>query len=118
LHTVSTLGLGTCASPQMHTVTPLPPASTHPPPQTIGALDEKKREALEKTWRKVTTDFGAIFSTLLPGTTAKLEPLEGCSFMDGESLKGRVGGVLEVHWGAVRCSPAAALAACCICGST
>ncbi len=22
-------------------------------PQTIGALDEKKREALEKTWRKV-----------------------------------------------------------------
>lgn len=24
-----------------------------PPLQTIGALDEKKREALEKTWRKV-----------------------------------------------------------------
>ena len=56
----------------------------HHTTQTIGALDEKKREALEKTWRKVTTDFGAIFSTLLPGTTAKLEPQEGCSFMEGE----------------------------------
>jgi structural maintenance of chromosome 2 len=39
----------------------------------------------------VTTDFGAIFSTLLPGTTAKLEPVEGCSFMDGEGAEaGRV----------------------------
>ena len=114
----------------------------NPPPlcvslQTIGALDEKKREALEKTWRKVGAavegagaagwlgqrsdhglqtpllpwgtpgvhrskptrscahyrspppfgqvdgDFGAIFGTLLPGTTAKLEPQEGRSFMEG-----------------------------------
>lgn len=47
-------------------------------------MDEKKREALEKTWRKVNGDFGAIFSTLLPGTTAKLDPQEGCSFMEGE----------------------------------
>ncbi|GFS43399.1 structural maintenance of chromosomes (SMC) family protein [Actinidia rufa] len=29
------------------------------------------------------SDFGSIFSTLLPGTMAKLEPLEGCSFSDG-----------------------------------
>lgn len=107
-------------------------------PQTIGALDEKKREALEKTWRKVGAavegagaavwlgprsdhglqtpllpwgtaclertaasqlahvpatppfpqvdgDFGSIFGTLLPGTTAKLEPQEGRSFMEGAS---------------------------------
>ena len=33
------------------------------------------------------SDFGSIFSTLLPGTMAKLEPPEGCSFLDG----------LEVH---------------------
>ncbi|KAL4421732.1 hypothetical protein ABPG77_002348 [Micractinium sp. CCAP 211/92] len=61
--------------------------------QTIGALDEKKREALEKTWRKVNVDFGSIFSTLLPGTTAKLEPQEGCSFMEGLEVKVAFGGV-------------------------
>ena len=47
-------------------------------------LDEKKRVALENTWRKVNADFGSIFSTLLPGTTAKLEPQEGRSFLEGE----------------------------------
>ncbi len=50
----------------------------------IAELDEKKREALEKTWRKVNQDFGSIFSMLLPGTSAKLEPPEDCSFLDGE----------------------------------
>ena len=34
---------------------------------------------------QVNGDFGSIFSTLLPGTTAKLEPQEGCSFMEGEA---------------------------------
>lgn len=51
--------------------------------QVIAELDEKKREALEKTWLKVNADFGSIFSTLLPGTAAKLEPPEGASFLDG-----------------------------------
>lgn len=32
---------------------------------------------------QVNGDFGSIFSTLLPGTTAKLDPMEGCSFMEG-----------------------------------
>lgn len=54
----------------------------------IEELDEKKREALRATWQKVNTDFGAIFSTLLPGTMAKLEPPEGQTFLDG----------LEVRW--------------------
>ena len=49
----------------------------------IAELDEKKREALEKTWRKVDADFGSIFATLLPGTSAKLEPPEGASFLAG-----------------------------------
>ncbi len=51
--------------------------------QVIAELDEKKREALEKTWVKVNGDFGSIFSTLLPGTAAKLEPPEGGTFLDG-----------------------------------
>ena len=51
--------------------------------QVIAELDEKKREALERTWRRVNEDFGSIFSMLLPGTSAKLEPPEGGTFLDG-----------------------------------
>ncbi|KAG2388143.1 hypothetical protein C9374_000993 [Naegleria lovaniensis] len=40
----------------------------------IEDLDDKKKKAIEETWKKVNTDFGSIFSTLLNGTTAKLEP--------------------------------------------
>lgn len=54
--------------------------------QVIAELDEKKKEALEKTWTKVNQDFGAIFSTLLPGTSAKLEPPEDLSFLAGQQL--------------------------------
>jgi hypothetical protein len=52
--------------------------------QVIAELDEKKREALQVTWEKVNKDFGSIFSTLLPGTSAKLEPPEGKSFLAGQ----------------------------------
>jgi hypothetical protein len=51
--------------------------------QVIAELDEKKREALDKTWRKVDADFGSIFAMLLPGSSAKLEPPEGASFLAG-----------------------------------
>lgn len=40
----------------------------------IKELDAKKNEALKTTWVKVNKDFGSIFSTLLPGTHAKLDP--------------------------------------------
>ena len=49
----------------------------------IAELDEKKNEALRMTWAKVNTDFGSIFSTLLPGVHAKLVPSE-----DGRALTG------------------------------
>lgn len=39
------------------------------------------------------SDFGSIFSTLLPGTMAKLEPPEGCSFLDGLEVRVAFGGV-------------------------
>ena len=55
--------------------------------KVISELDEKKREALQLTWEKVTKDFGSIFSTLLPGTSAKLEPPEGCTVLDGLEVK-------------------------------
>ncbi|XP_008800994.2 structural maintenance of chromosomes protein 2-1-like [Phoenix dactylifera] len=55
--------------------------------KVIEELDEKKKETLQVTWAKVNKDFGSIFSTLLPGTMAKLEPPEGCSFLDGLEVR-------------------------------
>ena len=40
--------------------------------ETINFLNIKKNEELEKTWRVVSDECGQIFSTLLPGTQAKL----------------------------------------------
>jgi structural maintenance of chromosome 2 len=53
----------------------------------IEELDVKKMQALQTTWVKVNRDFGSIFSTLLPGTFAKLEPLEGCTVADGLEVR-------------------------------
>lgn len=59
--------------------------------ETIVSLDEYKKEALLKTWRKVTEDFGNIFADLLPGNnTAKLEPVEGDVGRIGEGLEVKV----------------------------
>ncbi len=54
---------------------------------TIGTLDEYKKEALLKTWTKVNEDFGLIFNDLLPGNTAKLDPPEGKEIGDGLEVK-------------------------------
>ncbi|CAM9462827.1 unnamed protein product [Phaeothamnion confervicola] len=40
--------------------------------KVIDNLNDKKKEALQTTWVKVNRDFGSIFSTLLPGTSAKV----------------------------------------------
>jgi len=53
----------------------------------ISELDEKKNEALVKTYQKVSKDFGSIFSTLLPGTKAKLVPQQGATIFDGLEVK-------------------------------
>eukprot|EP00124_Ichthyophonus_hoferi_P003689 Ihof_evm2s336 gene=Ihof_evmTU2s336 len=54
---------------------------------SIAELDKKKEEQLEKTAMVVNAHFGRIYSTLLPGTQAKLEPLEGHSVQDGLEIK-------------------------------
>lgn len=59
----------------------------------IAGLDEKKMVTVEKTWRKVNEDFGNIFSDLLPGTSAKLEPPEGQTVQDGLEIRVAFGGV-------------------------
>ncbi|KAK3112061.1 Structural maintenance of chromosomes protein 2 [Teratosphaeriaceae sp. CCFEE 6253] len=55
--------------------------------ETIASLDEYKKAALEKTWKKVDVDFGLIFNDLLPGNTAKLVPLEGKGVQEGLEVK-------------------------------
>ncbi|KAM9818448.1 structural maintenance of chromosomes protein 2 isoform 1-T1 [Syngnathus typhle] len=61
--------------------------------QTIEELDQKKKVALNVAWQKVNKDFGSIFSTLLPGASAKLAPLEGCGFLDGLEFKVALGNI-------------------------
>ncbi|XP_073520188.1 structural maintenance of chromosomes protein 2 isoform X1 [Phyllobates terribilis] len=58
---------------------------------TIEELDEKKNSALKIAWEKVNSDFGSIFSTLLPGANAVLAPPEGCDVLDGLEFKVALG---------------------------
>jgi structural maintenance of chromosome 2 len=59
----------------------------------IEELDAKKKTELERTWKKVNGDFGSIFSTLLNGASAKLEPPEGMQAWEGLEVKVGFGGV-------------------------
>lgn len=61
--------------------------------ETITELDRYKKEALEKTHRKVSQDFGNIFAELLPGSFAKLVPPEGKEVSDGLEVKVQLGKV-------------------------
>ncbi|XP_012525199.1 structural maintenance of chromosomes protein 2 [Monomorium pharaonis] len=55
--------------------------------ETIKHLDEKKKQTLLKAWKQVNKDFGSIFSTLLPGAEAKLQPPENETITDGLEVK-------------------------------
>lgn len=59
----------------------------------IQELDVQKKAELERTWVKVNRDFGSIFSTLLPGAKAKLEPPEGQEAWEGLEVKVAFGDV-------------------------
>lgn len=54
---------------------------------TICELDEKKKEVVLTTFEKVNRDFGSIFSTLLPGTRACLEPAEEGNVFAGVEVR-------------------------------
>ncbi len=55
--------------------------------KVIAELDKQKMVAVDKTWKKVNEDFGNIFSDLLPGTSAKLEPPEGQTIENGLEIR-------------------------------
>jgi len=57
-------------------------------------LDVEKTRTLTATWKCVSDSFGTIFSTLLPGVTAKLVLADGAtSVMDGLDIRVAFGGV-------------------------
>ncbi|OII72046.1 uncharacterized protein cubi_01379 [Cryptosporidium ubiquitum] len=64
----------------------------------IGDLDQKKKQALENTWKTVNSTFKSIFSTLLPNSSAELVPYINPetnveSFHEGLEFKVGFGGV-------------------------
>lgn len=67
--------------------------------ETIKHLDEKKKETLLKAWKQVNKDFGSIFSSLLPGAEAKLQPPENQSVIDGLEIKIAFSGVWKESLG-------------------
>lgn len=60
---------------------------------SIKNMDSKKVEDLKRAWEQVNANFGSIFSTLLPGTQAKLVPPEGFTFIKGLEVKVGFNGV-------------------------
>ncbi|XP_014219096.1 structural maintenance of chromosomes protein 2 [Copidosoma floridanum] len=54
---------------------------------SIKKLDEKKKMTLLEAWEKVNKDFGSIFSNLLPGADAKLEPPDNQTVLEGLEVK-------------------------------
>ncbi|SPQ99207.1 unnamed protein product (mitochondrion) [Plasmodiophora brassicae] len=61
--------------------------------QVIVDLDRNKNQVLQTIWDKVNRDFGSIFSMLLPGAFAKLEPPTGGTVLDGLEVKVAFGGI-------------------------
>ncbi|XP_048507861.1 structural maintenance of chromosomes protein 2 [Athalia rosae] len=55
--------------------------------ETIKELDKRKKEILSEACKQVNKDFGSIFSSLLPGADAKLQPPDNKTFLDGLEVK-------------------------------
>ncbi|KAK4336854.1 hypothetical protein RND71_043403 [Anisodus tanguticus] len=55
--------------------------------QYIDEVDREKLKTLEAAYEKVNKDFGDIFSTLLPGTQAKLERFVGKPIYEGLKIR-------------------------------
>lgn len=60
---------------------------------TINKLNGYKRDTLNTTYQKVSKDFGAIFADLLPGSFAKLVPIDMMDVTKGLEVKVKLGQV-------------------------
>ncbi|XP_068966367.1 structural maintenance of chromosomes protein 2 [Bombus flavifrons] len=67
--------------------------------ETINHLDEKKKETLLEAWKQVNKDFGSIFSSLLPGADAKLQPPENQTVTEGLEVKIAFSGIWKESLG-------------------
>lgn len=56
-------------------------------------VDMKKKDALQKAWKKINLDFDSIFSTFLPNTHAKLDLVAGKDILHGLEVKVAFGDV-------------------------
>ncbi|XP_076812350.1 structural maintenance of chromosomes protein 2-like isoform X1 [Clavelina lepadiformis] len=65
--------------------------------KTIEELDQMKNEAVTKAYAQVNKNFGTIFSTLLPGATAKLAPTEGSNVLAGLEFQVGFGDVWKTN---------------------
>ncbi|MCH0629882.1 chromosome segregation protein SMC [Kocuria palustris] len=59
--------------------------------KTVEKLNGFKRDTLNQTYQKVSTDFGEIFSEVLPGAFAKLVPVDMMDVTKGLEVKVRLG---------------------------
>ncbi|CAN3503772.1 structural maintenance of chromosomes protein 2 [Diutina catenulata] len=59
--------------------------------KTIEKLNGYKRDTLNQTYHKVSTDFGEIFAEVLPGAFAKLVPVDMMDVTKGVEVKVRLG---------------------------
>ncbi len=55
--------------------------------KAIVELDDKRKEALNDIYSHVNKNLDSIYTTLLPGTTAKLDTVQGKGLMDGLELR-------------------------------
>lgn len=60
---------------------------------TIERLDGYKRDTLNQTYQKVSDDFGQVFADLLPGSLAKLVPVNMMDVTKGLNVKVKLGPV-------------------------
>ncbi|KAK2575757.1 hypothetical protein KPH14_003647 [Odynerus spinipes] len=67
--------------------------------ETIRCLDGRKKEILLEAWEQVNKDFSSIFSSLLPGADAKLQPPENQTVIDGLEIKVGFSGVWKESLG-------------------
>jgi structural maintenance of chromosome 2 len=54
---------------------------------TIFEIDGEKKRELESAYRKISHDFGGIFSTVLPGANSKLQPMNENDLTQGLQIR-------------------------------
>lgn len=65
----------------------------------IGKMDEEEQDQVKRAWEAVTENFSSIFSTLLPGAQALLNPVKTNGILSGLEIKVGFNGVFKESLG-------------------